>query len=1275
MKAILTQLTIIVLLLPAVSLGTIDAGDKTIAFPSAITNTIGERQMTEFEQNLGQFDPRVKFAARAAGTMMFLTGDSAMYVLPFEETEPSGENTIKRSHAVSMTFANARTDIASSGNNASEHRTNYFLGDDASKWRSDIPNYREVRFDNVYDGISTVWYGRENGATQYDFVVAPNADASQIELRFDGADSVSLSENGDLLITTPAGTINQKRPFTYQVAEDSQRVEIPSSFAIDGNTARFSLGEYDRNRELVIDPTVTLNNMPLSTFLGSFGDDTVNDIAVDQFGSMYVTGRTLSISFPTTTGTFDTTSNGNEDAFVARLNGSGTGLVFSTFLGGTFYDEGKGIQVDAQGNVYVTGNALSAFPTTGGAFDTTFNGGIDVFLSKLNPTGSALILSTYIGASQNDTANALAIDGAGNIYIVGQTFDTITDFPTTAGSFDTTHNGIEDAFLAKLNDLGTALIYSTFLGGSEIDTATNVSVNSSGEATVAGTTSDGATDFQTTAGAYDTTHNGVTDVFVSRFNTAGSAQLFSTFIGGPGIDNAGGMEIDAAGSVYVAGSVSGGYPTTAGAFDTVNAGSTETGLTKLNPSGSALIYSTYLGGTQSETPRGVAVDQFGHAYIAINNFGGDYPITTGAYDTTYNGSNDAVVSMVNQTGTGLVYSTYLGSPGIDIPSSIAIDPNGNVYIAGQVTAGATPYPTTPDAYQSFNAGGIDGFITKLGDLSISGRVIDTSGNPLPNVMIAMSGQVSGNMITGSDGRFGFTDTVPGEPHSITAMRSGYTINPSIFNITSLANNRELIFIGTTGPPSGGAGGTLLFENLTYNKSENGNSVTATVSRTGIVSSQTPITVDWATSNGTATAGQDFVAANGQLSFGPFETSKTISIQLLNDNVLEPREAFTITISNPTNSSDIDLGRASTTVNVLDEDIKNGSLLISEFRQRGRLGANDEYVKLFNPNDFDVTINTSDGSSGITLARTSGGQATSIVTIPNLVTIRSRGHYLITNNNPSGGFSLIDFPTGNGTTTAAGDQVFASDIADNSGIVLLNTANSLFFTQENAVDRIGFTGSIWAEGSGLVPMSPSNFESCFVRKLSLGTLTDTNDNRSDFLLIDNHSRLFSANDGSKVYSALGSPAPETSESLRMMLPSEVSITAAGTEDHDPIPVPNGVGGTLTVYRQITNNTNAPILALRLRAIDFPTAGSAMQRRTSSRPDFRLFSSTDSNGVFGVSLAGERLQPNGGGINSTLSVDSITSQTPLLPGQSITVAIRFGVMRWGRHPFVAAIEALQ
>lgn len=1242
--------------------------------------TRSDRPITEFELNIGQFDPQVKYVARSTGSMIFLTGERAMYVLPFadervllEESDPSIERPTARFQAVSMLFANANSDITSSADRLQEHRTNYFLGPDESRWRSNVPNYGEVRFENIYDGISAVWYGRESGSNQYDLIVAPNADPNQIELRFDGADSVELDETGSLLIKTPAGTIRQNRPFTYQSDGNAARVEVSSRFMIDGSTVRFELGDYDRSRELVIDPTVTLNNMAFSTIVGSFGDDYANDIAVDSNGCTYITGRTTSISFPTTTGTFDTTSNGSEDAFVAKLNSSGTGLVYSTYIGGTFFDEGRGISVDAAGNVYVTGAASSAFPTTAGAYDTTFNGGSDVFVSKLNAAGSALIFSTYVGSAAVDYTEDITIDQAGNAYFVGRTSDTIVDYPTTSGAFDETFNGFDDAFLTKLNDTGTGLIYSTFLGGSDIDVGLYVEVTAAGEAIVGGTTTDGSTDLQTVAGSYDTTHNGLTDFFVSKLNSTGSAQIFATFIGGPGIDNVGGMAVDPSGAVYVAGTVSTGFPTTAGVFDTTVAGSNEIGLSRINAAGTSLIYSTFLGGTQGENAYGLAVDRFGIAYLTGSNFGGDYPTTAGAFDTTFNGSNDAVVTVVNQSATALINSTYIGGGGAEFSNAIAIDANGNIYIAGQSAFNATPYPTTVDAYQTFHSGAVDAFVTKLGDLSIGGRVIDTAGNPMSNVMVAMSGQVSGSVMTGVDGRFGFTDTVPGEPHAVSATRSGYTINPAIFNIASLANNRELIFVATPGSPSGGSGGTLLFQSLAYNKGENQSAISLNVQRVGIISSQ--VTVDFHTTAGTAQPAQDYQSVSGTLTFGPLETAKTISIPIVNDQTLEPREHFTVTLDNPTNNADIENGRQTASINLLDDDLGSGDLLISEFRTRGRLGANDEYVKVFNPHDFDVTIFAADGSDGITLARNETGTPSTIVTIPNLVTIRSRSHYLLTNNNPSGGFSLIDYPTGIGTLTTTGDMTFATNIPDGADIVLLRTSDPLQFGLANKVDSIGFSGSAWAEGTGLVPMIAANREACYTRRIVGGGFQDTDNNRIDVMLIDNHAATFESPDQSRVLSVLGSPAPETSESLRMMTPGEVSISRNGSEVFDPLPVENGVNGTLTIYRTLTNNTSIPITAIRLRAIEFPTVGSSSQKRYSSRPDFRLLNSIDADGAYGLTLAAGRLQPNGGGLNSTLTIGSVTAQNALESGQSIVVAIRFGVMRWGKHPFTAAVEALQ
>ncbi|MBK6749712.1 MAG: SBBP repeat-containing protein [Acidobacteria bacterium] len=1269
--ALLLLLTILNINLPA-------ASDRIIVTTNDRDPTA--RQTVEFEQNVGQFDPQVRYVARSAGSMLFLTGDKAMYVLPFTdlnepkaESEPGTESPAQRFHAVSMSFTNANSDIAAAADRLSEHRTNYFLGSDESRWRSDVPNFGEVRFENVYNGVSTVWYGLENGATQYDLVVAPFTDAGRIELKFDGAESISVNEEGSLLINTPAGTLIQNRPFTYQTGEDSARVEVPSSFAVDGTTVRFALGEYDRSRELVIDPTVTYNALAFSTFVGSFGDDIVSEIAVDSNGCSYITGRTTSISYPTTTGTFDTTSNGSEDVFVTKVNSSGTGLVYSTYLGGPFFDEGRAITVDPNGNVYLGGTASISFPTTVGAIDTTFGGGADVFITKLNAAGNSLNYSTFLGESSIEYADAIATDSAGNAYIGGRAGDAPLDYPTTAGAFDTTHNGIDDAFLTKINDTGTAIVYSTFLGGSDIDGARAVWVTPNGEAILAGFTTDAVTDLPTTAGSYDPTHNGVTDFFVTRFDPTGSSLVYSTFIGGPGIDNLNSLAVDEVGSVYVTGIAATGFPITAGAIDTTAVGSNEIGISKLNAAGTSLVYSTFFGGTQAESANGIAVDRFGNVYIAGSNTAGDYPTTVGPYDSTFNGASDAVVTILNHNATSALASTYFGGSGTDSANDIALDANGNIYIAGQTTNAATPLPTTPDAYQTFTGGLIDAFVGKFGDFTIGGRVIDTSGNPMANVMVAMSGQVSGNILTGPDGQFGFTDTVPGEPHSVTATRSGYVMNPAIFNIAALANNRELIFVASPGSPSGGSGGTLLFQNLSYNKGENGSSILLTVQRTGIISSQ--VTVDYQTAGGTALPIQDFQPISGTLTFGPLETNKTISIPIVNDQILEPRETLTVTLDNPTNNADIENGRQTTTISLLDDDLGSGDLLISEFRTRGRLGANDEYIKIFNPNDFDLTIFAADGSSGVTLAHSDTGTLASIATIPNLVTIRSRGHYLLTNNSPSGGFSLIDFPSGIGTMTTVGDQTFSVNLPDGADIVLQRTSDPLQFGTANKVDSIGFAGSEWAEGNGLAPTVPANRESCYARRLISGGFQDTDDNRSDLMLVDTHAAMFTSPDQSRVISVLGSPAPETSESLRMMTPAEVTIVQSGTEVFDPSPVENGPNGTLTIFRTVTNNTSSPISAMRLRAIDFPTIGSLSQRRYSSRPDFRLLNSVDASGTYGLTLAGGRLQPNGGGLNSTLTVDSVTAANPLEPGASIVIAIRFGVMRWGKHPFTATVEALQ
>ncbi len=1259
------------------------------SFPQQLAEAKSETPETGvlFEENRGQHDERVKFTARSAGGTMFLTNRSAVYVMRIAEPVRSeGLSTEKFEHpdeisrtpqkffALHMNFIGANEATEFRAGELAETRTNYFKGNNERDWQTDIPNHRSVRVAEMYPGIDVLWQGESGGQTRYDMIVKPDASPGTIEIEFDGADSLRVDKDGSLLIETPAGVVRHNKPFSFQTVNGIQR-EVESWFEVIGKRVRFGVGDYDRSIPLTIDPTVSLNNLAFSTFLGSFGDDIANALDVDQAGCVYVTGRTTSVSFPTTAGTFDTTANGSEDVFITKFNSSGTGVVFSTYLGGTFFDEGRGIKVDQMGNIYVAGAASIVFPVSGGAFDETFNGGSDAFVTKLNPSGSALIYSTYIGASGIDTANALAIDSGGHAYIAVRTTDEVVDYPTTPGAFDTTHNGFDDVAVTKLNPTGSALVYSSFLGGGSIDVPTGIVVNSNGEAFVGGSTADHAVPLQTTPGAFDTTHNGVNDFFVTKFNAAGSALIYSTFIGGSGIDNANSIALDQGGSIYIAGTGGVGFPTTAGVVDAVNAGSSELGVSKLNPDGTALVYSTFIGGNQGETAWGIAVDAHGNAYITGSNFGGDYPTTAGAYDTTFNGSNDVILTVLNLNATAFLYSTYVGGGGNDAANAITLDWAGNAYICGRSVFNAAAYPTSGDAYQTFYSGSNDAFVTKFGDFAIGGRVIDTIGNPLANVMVAMSGQVSGNMMTGADGRFSFVNTVRGEPHSISAMRAGYSINPAILNISALNNNRELVFIGTIGSPTGGSGGTLRVDSLSVSKSENGGSVNVVVKRTGDVSSQTPVTVDYSTSDITAIAGQDYQPVSGVLSFSSFESIKTISVPIQNDDLLEPRETFSFTLSNPTNNSDIEEGRETMSVHILDEDLKDGSLQVSEFRLRGNNGPRDEYIKIFNPNDFDITVNTADGSAGLALVRMTGLLLETIAHIPNLVTVPARGHYMFTNNNPQGGFSIIDFPTGTGSTTLVGDRTFSADIPDNSDIALLSTAESKNFGPSVLISAAGFGNSNWTtEGRSLPWITPENSEFSFVRKMTTEGPVQTKSNLNDFILLDGSRRIFVGEHG-KMHSVLGSPAPGTTDSLRSMKNSEVSITETLSADWNTTPVANGPFGTYTIYRQITNNTDSPILSLRLRATDFPTLGSFTQMRTSARPDFRLLSSMgDDNSVKGTTLAAERLQPLGGGINSTLVVDSITPTQPLGPGESIVVAIRFGVVRYGRMRFHTAIEAL-
>jgi hypothetical protein len=673
-----------------------------------------------FEANQGQQDQPVKFLCRGSGYNLFLTNHEAVLVLTKSEKPAPAKKTThptlaqkkpKRQSTVLRTqFVAANPAAKVTGEEELPGKINYLLGKDSSKWRTGVATYAKVRYEQVYPGIDLLYYGNQR-QLEYDFVVAPGADPARIRLKLAEARKMYVNGHGQLVVQTAGGDVRWNKPEIYQEV-DGQHRSVQGKYVLRaGHELGFAVADYDTARPLIIDPTLVY-----STYLGGSGQEDAKGIAVDTSGHAYVLGGTFFGDFPTTAGAFQTTYGGQGDVFVTELNPAGSGLVYSTYLGGSDSEYARGIAVDTSGNAFVTGITFSSdFPTTPGAFQTTLGSGdVDAFVTELNPTGSGLVYSTYLGGSFYDESDGIAVDTSGHAYVTG--FTDSNDFPTTPGAFQTTNhpNGIysDDAFVTELNPTGSGLVYSTFLGGSVIDRGYGIVVDTSGNAYLTGLTY--SSDFPTTAGAFQTTLSGGLDAFVTELNPTGSGLVYSTYLGGS-FDTAGyGIALDTAGNAYVTGITgSQDFPTTAGAFQRTFGGIIDAFVTKLNPTGSGLIYSTYLGGSAYETENGIAVNTSGNAYVTGLTYSTNFPTTAGAFQTTFaGGDDDAFVTKLSPTGSHLLYSTYLGSSDEENGSGIAVDTSSNFYVVG--TTDSSAFPTTPGAFQTTYGGGNDAFVAKFG---------------------------------------------------------------------------------------------------------------------------------------------------------------------------------------------------------------------------------------------------------------------------------------------------------------------------------------------------------------------------------------------------------------------------------------------------------------------------------------------------------------------------------------------------------------------------------
>jgi beta-propeller repeat-containing protein len=715
-----------------------------VGLPLAAAGNTNDKLPLSFEPNQGQTDARVRFLARASGCTLFLTSDQAVFA--------GRDGSVER-----MKLLGANPKPRFEPLVPQPGISNYFIGNDPSKWRTHVPNYSKVALREVYPGIDLIFYGNER-QIEYDWVVAPGANPKLIHVQWEGPRHITKNSSGDLLLSA---SLVQRKPVILQ---EGKRIE--GGYVVRGRQVAFELAHYDSGKPLVIDPVLAY-----STYLGGGLIDQGLGIAVDGSGNAYVTGFTDSIDFPSGSSFQISYGGGNFDAFVTKINAAGSGRVYSTYLGGDISDQATGIAIDGAGNAYVTGFTSSFnFPTNKPIQSANALGAQDAFVTKLDPTGSTLVYSTYLGGGASDFGQGIAVDGAGNAYVTGYTnsSDFAIAIPLQGANGGTGY----DAFLTKINAAGSAFVYSTYLGGSGDDFGQGVAVDGSGNAYVTGYTF--STNFPT-ANALQPSFGGFSDTFVTKINAAGSAYVYSTYLGGGGPDVGQGIAVDSSSNVYVTGyTLSSNFPTVGALQAFHNGSSNDVFVSKINAAGSAFVYSTYLGGSGDDRGAAIAVDRAGNAFVTGSTGSVDF-VTVNPVQPSRGAGLDAFVTEINATGSSRIYSTFLGGSGDDAGSGIAVDGGGTAYVTG--TAGSNNFPTLNPAqiiYGGFN----DAFVLSISTAAqlpsathfvpvTPCRVFDTR---------SPAGPLGGPAIAGNTAR---DFVIPNSPCGIPSTAAAYSLNVAV----------------------------------------------------------------------------------------------------------------------------------------------------------------------------------------------------------------------------------------------------------------------------------------------------------------------------------------------------------------------------------------------------------------------------------------------------------------------------------------------------------------
>lgn len=731
-----------------------------------------------FEPNRGQVDATVQYLSRGPGYSLFLTSGEA--VLQLQDAKAKNSSTLR------MALVGSDGKAAVMGKEPLPGKVNYFVGNDSSKWHTGIQTFGKVSYTGVYPGVDLVYYGNQR-ELEYDFIVAPGADAAKIALKFTGATPV-IDKAGDLVLSVQGKDARFHKPVIYQL-EGDHRVSVEGSYLLADGKVSFALGAYDHSKALVIDPILSY-----LTYIGGSTNDFANAIAVDSSGSAYIVGTTYSTDFPVNNAYSATnphtigSSGGQGTMFVSKFNPTGTALVYSTYLGSTEYTYGNGIAVDSGGNAYVGGyTTYGTYPTTPGAFQSICGGYAVVpqgatsavrangcvgagqadaggVLTKLNPAGNALVYSTYLSGNNFNSISAVAVDALGQAYVTGTSnancgpgpyypnaanpyvlsCQSWANFPITTGSAQDSTNQAGPtgsnsfAFLSKFNATGTALLYSSILGnavptGSVANQpqGSAIAVDANGNAYIGGTAN---FTLYTTKGAYQAaspSNNGVHG-FVAKFDTVGQKIVYSTFVttADGTSDNVAALAVDASGNAYVAGSTGSAFPTTAGVFQPTTAGGNGTAgfISKLNPTGSALVWSSFLGFAPGSGP-----SSGGNAYIYGLTLGPDGSVyvvgqTDGGGFPSVNslfgvGGNTGFVSRISADGTKLLFSTPFGSSDGQFSVPYAVAVDASSNIYIVGKTNSSALPVTAGAFQQKNNTPLNSNVYRTGFV---GKIAPTS---------------------------------------------------------------------------------------------------------------------------------------------------------------------------------------------------------------------------------------------------------------------------------------------------------------------------------------------------------------------------------------------------------------------------------------------------------------------------------------------------------------------------------------------------------------------